>query len=113
MSASPGTCTAIDTSRDYGCRNREQIDHAAENAYVLAVEDRTNLPALCVLPNNLNYTLRQLTGSMWRAVKAYPHYREPPLQEILDFSAQRAGALRDASPPYCPACPSAVAGLCR
>ena len=61
------------------------FDHMAENAYVLAVEDRTNLPALCVLPDDLDYTLRQLTRSTWCAVKAYPHYTEPPLKSLGRF----------------------------
>jgi hypothetical protein len=60
-------------------------DHRAENAYVRQVADGHNLPALCVLPNDLGYTLTELRSKKYRAVKSYPHYTEPPFRYIVDF----------------------------
>ncbi|MEU0968330.1 amidohydrolase family protein [Streptomyces sp. NPDC005917] len=61
------------------------FDHRAANDYVRGHADSHRLPALCVLPDDLDYSLGQLRSGVYRAVKSYPHYREPPYQRILEF----------------------------
>jgi hypothetical protein len=61
------------------------FDHRAANDYVLNHADDDGLPILCLTPDQREYAVDQLESGKYRAVKSYPHYREPPYQRIVEY----------------------------
>jgi predicted TIM-barrel fold metal-dependent hydrolase len=61
------------------------IDHRRANDYLLFSAGPDDRITLCGLPDDREYTVRQLRSDRFAALKMYPHYREPPYQRLDEY----------------------------
>lgn len=61
------------------------IDHRSANQYLLKNSPPSDRIALCGIPDDLDYSINQLRGKKYRALKMYVRYFEPPATRIYEF----------------------------
>jgi len=60
------------------------INHRCANQYLLRSSPITDAVALLGLPDNIDYTIRELRTSRYAGLKMYPFYRYPPFTAVLE-----------------------------
>lgn len=61
------------------------IDHKLANSYLLENSPAFDEVALCGLPDDVDYTVRELGTGNYVGLKMYPFYFEPPANKILEY----------------------------
>jgi hypothetical protein len=61
------------------------IDHRSANQYLLENSPSSDRVALCGIPDDLAYSINQLRGKKYSALKMYVRYFEPPATRIYEF----------------------------
>lgn len=67
------------------------INHKAVNQYLISESIRNTMiiPILCGIPTDIEYTITHLKTGLFRGLKIYPAYSDPPAQMISEYFSDK------------------------